>query len=60
MVSLKDIEQGVKYSTDSINKSNVITGELAALAGQLLDMIAAFRGKRLAFQAGSIDKSGVN
>jgi len=46
VVALRDIEQGVRFSTDAVHKANVVTGELAALADQLRNMIIAFRAGR--------------
>lgn len=43
VVALRDIEQGVRFSSDAVHKANVVTGELAALADQLRNMIIAFK-----------------
>lgn len=43
VLALKDIEQGVRYSTESVHKSNTIVGELAALAEQLQEMVTSFK-----------------
>jgi len=43
VVALKEIEQGVRYSTDAVHKANIVTGQLAALAQQLKEMIITFK-----------------
>jgi methyl-accepting chemotaxis protein len=41
--ALKDIEQGVRFATDSIYQTNNVTGELAELSEQLRTLISAFK-----------------
>lgn len=43
VLALKDIEQGVKFSTESVHKSNIVIGELAALAEQLRGIVSIFK-----------------
>lgn len=43
VVALRDIEQGVRFSSDSVHKANEVIGELAALADRLRMMIIAFK-----------------
>ncbi|MGD0585931.1 MAG: hypothetical protein ABSA86_09185, partial [Oryzomonas sp.] len=40
--ALKDIEQGLRYSTDSIRDSSVVTTELAELSGKLRSLVMTF------------------
>ncbi len=51
VIALKDIEQGVRFSTESVHKANVVSGELAALAEQLREMINSFKQGRSIPQA---------
>ena len=39
VMALKDIEQGVRFSTDSIHQANTVTGELANLSEQLRSLV---------------------
>lgn len=43
VLALKDIEQGVRFSTDSIHQASTVTSELADLADQLNSLIKTFR-----------------
>lgn len=43
VLALKDIEQGVRFATDSIHQSNVVTGELADLSEQLRTLVRTFK-----------------
>jgi len=42
VLALKDIEQGVRFSTESIHESNVVIGELAELSEQLKALVKTF------------------
>ena len=42
VLALKDIEQGVRFSTNSIHQSNDVIGELAELAGELKSLVSTF------------------
>jgi methyl-accepting chemotaxis protein len=42
VLALKDIEQGVRFSTESIHTSNAVIGELAELSDQLKALIKTF------------------
>ena len=42
VLALKDIEQGVRFSTNSIHESNEVIGELAALAAELKSLVGTF------------------
>ena len=42
VLALRDIEQGVRFATDSIHQTNSATGELAELSVQLRTLIATF------------------
>ena len=49
VLALKDIEQGVRFSTSSIHDSNDVIGELAELAGRLKGLVSTFKlGERTA------------
>ena len=43
VLALKDIEQGLRYSTDSILSSNAVTNELATLSEKLRALVMSFR-----------------
>jgi len=43
VLALKEIEQGVRFSTDSIHQTNSVTGELAELSEQLRAIIIALK-----------------
>ena len=42
VLALKDIEQGVRFSTNSIHQSHDVIGELAELAGELKSLVSTF------------------
>ena len=43
VLALKDIEQGVRFSTDSIHRTNGVTEELFNLSEQLRDLVMTFK-----------------
>lgn len=43
VLALKDIEQGVRYATDSIHQTNSVTDELLDLSEQLKTLVMTFR-----------------
>jgi methyl-accepting chemotaxis protein len=43
VLALKDIEQGLRYSTDSIRDSSVVTTELAELSEKLRSLVMTFK-----------------
>ena len=43
VLALKDIEQGVRFSTDSIHQANSVTGELAELSEQLRTLVLSLK-----------------
>jgi methyl-accepting chemotaxis protein len=43
VLALKDIEQGVRFSTDSMHQANVVTGELAQLSEQLRHLVTSMK-----------------
>ncbi|GAM09099.1 methyl-accepting chemotaxis protein 4 [Geobacter sp. OR-1] len=43
VLALKDIEQGVRFSTDSIYQTNGVTSELAELSEQLRTLVSTFK-----------------
>jgi methyl-accepting chemotaxis protein len=43
VLAIKDIEQGVRFSTESIHNSNEVIGELAALSEQLKALVMTFK-----------------
>ena len=43
VLALKDIEEGVRFSLNSINQSNEVIGEFAGLAGQLRALVSTFK-----------------
>jgi methyl-accepting chemotaxis protein len=43
VLALKDIEQGVRYATDSIHQTNKVTDELADLSEQLKKLVMTFK-----------------
>ncbi|MBI2355360.1 MAG: methyl-accepting chemotaxis protein [Deltaproteobacteria bacterium] len=42
VLALKDIEQGLRYSSDSIHSSNAVTNELAELSEKLRSLVMSF------------------
>ena len=42
VLAIRDIEQGVRHSTDSIQKMNLVTVELAELSSKLKALVAKF------------------
>ena len=43
VLALKDIEQGVRFATDSILQTNTVTSELAELSEQLRTLVTTFK-----------------
>ena len=43
VLALKDIEQGVRYATDSIHQTNSVTDELLDLSEQLKNLVMTFK-----------------
>jgi methyl-accepting chemotaxis protein len=43
VLALKDIEQGVRFATESILQTNSVTGELAELSEQLRTLVSTFK-----------------
>lgn len=43
VLALKDIEQGVRFATDSIHQTNNVTEELVELSEQLKEMVTMFK-----------------
>lgn len=43
VLALKDIEQGVRYATDSIHQTNSVTDELLELSEQLKQLVTTFK-----------------
>ncbi|MDA8428112.1 MAG: methyl-accepting chemotaxis protein [Geobacteraceae bacterium] len=43
VLALKDIEQGVRYATNSIHQTNTVTDELMELSGQLRNLVSMFK-----------------
>jgi methyl-accepting chemotaxis protein len=43
VLALKDIEQGVRYATDSIHQTNSVTDELLELSEQLKTLVTSFK-----------------
>ena len=43
VLALKDIEQGVRFATDSIHQTNVVTDELVQLSEQLGKLVMTFK-----------------
>jgi methyl-accepting chemotaxis protein len=43
VLALKDIEQGVRFATDSIHQTNNVTDELLELSEQLKEMVTTFK-----------------
>lgn len=43
VLALKDIEQGVRFATDSIHQTNSVTGGLAELSEQLKTLVSTFK-----------------
>lgn len=46
VIALREIEQGVRFSSDSVQHANQVTGELSNLADQLQRLVSIFRGGR--------------
>jgi methyl-accepting chemotaxis protein len=44
VMALKDIEKGVRFSTDSTHQSSVVTGQLASLAEDLRSLVMFLKG----------------
>jgi len=51
VLALKDIEEGVRYATDSINKTNGVTDELLELSEQLEELVVTFKIDTAAYEA---------
>lgn len=43
VLALRDIEQGVRFATDSIHQTNSVTDELQGLSGQLRKVVMSFQ-----------------
>ena len=43
VLALKDIEQGVRFATNSIHQTNSVTSELAELSEQLRTVVTTFK-----------------
>jgi methyl-accepting chemotaxis protein len=48
VIALREIEQGVRFSSDSVQHANQVSGELSNLADQLQRLVSIFRGDRQA------------
>ncbi len=57
VLALKDIEQGVRFATDSINQTNGATDELMQLSEQLRKLVMTFKGAGESGGSGSAEEA---